>query len=245
MRILRRVAAFTAVCEEDGRWVDQYLGEAERLGILFGVHFDRCSQDLKERFLEHPLCVVARSQDDPTIEYDEKHKQDVFDAMAERADYRGWMWLLHWDIDEIWEKNAAAKLESLADRGEEYLYVRWVNCWGDLDHIRIDTMFEKAPRVKLYNVSEGRRWVFDHPITYGCKFADAEGNILAHERSRPGNTDIVCLHTGLMTRELRESHKARWDRIYTAAVGNNPYGFWDYCLKEEEYPPVVVSNTYR
>lgn len=38
-------------------------------------------------------------------------------------------------------------------------------------------------------------------------------------------------------------HKARWDRIYTKAVGANPYKFWDYVL-DPEITQVVVENPY-
>lgn len=235
-------AAFTEICEEDQVWIPQYLAEVERLGMPFGIYLDRCSLDTKALFIDHPLRVVWVSQDDPTLEYTEQHKQTVFDALAKTAEFR---WLVHWNIDEVWERDAPRKLAWNADRDEDYLMVQWVNCWEDQAHVRIDGQFYYSKRVKFYNVSDGRRWKFDHPITHGCKLVGADGVPQHDSQVKSGHSHLVCLHTGLMTRELRELHKARWDRIYTTAVGNNPYKFWDYCLNEAEYPATVVPNPYR
>lgn len=204
------------------------------------MHFDRCSADTKALVQGHGWCFGVTSQDDLATEYTEKHKQAPFDLLQNSGRFD---WVVYQDIDEIWEKEAPDKLRSILGRPENHLKVHWVNCWGDLQHIRVDTLFANAPRVKAYNVANGNRWRFDHAITHGCKLLDSQGNT-AVNLMVCGKIDLVCLHYGLMTRELREMHKARWDRIYTKAVGNNPYGFWDYCLDEENYPPTVIENPY-
>lgn len=43
----KEICAFTSICQEDERWVDQYLAEVDRLKMDFCVHFDRCSSSLK------------------------------------------------------------------------------------------------------------------------------------------------------------------------------------------------------
>lgn len=237
-------AAFVEVCQEDAWLIPQFVHEVERMDMPFAMHFDKCSDELKDRLRKHPLCVGSVHFDSPGVEYTEKHKQAVFDLLNYQ---HRWDWLVQWNIDEIWEKDAPAKLKQAAKKHKaaDYLLVQWVNCWGDLDHIRVDTLFASAKRVKLYNVQGNRRWGFDHPITHGCKLIDDKTGPRAKTEIKGEHSEVVCLHTGLMTRELRELHKARWDRIYTAAVGNNPLGFWDYCLNETEYPPTVVENPYR
>lgn len=243
----KQVGAFITTCEEDVRWAAQLLAEVERMGIPFSVHFDRCSQSTVDGMALHHLCVGYTRQDDPSVEYTEMHKQGALDILSRE----GFDWALHWDADETWEKLGPTKLQDVVAKHDaaDYLKVLWLNLWGDKDHIRVDTLFNHPPRVKLYNLQHDvrtgarRRWMFDHKITYGCKMADKDG--------RPMNgvgdcvqTDLACLHHGNMTREMREFHKARWDRIYTQAVGNNPYGFWNYQLDEVNHPPTVIDNLY-
>lgn len=231
------IAAFTPFCWEDEQWIDIYLAEAERLDIPFAIHFDRCPREFKERFLKHPLFLGHTSQDEPK-EYTEQHKQGAMDIVRSK----GFKWALHWDSDETWDKDFHSKLNVIGDiRGYDYLQAMWVNCWGDRQHIRIDGEFNYPPRVKLYNL-QGRRWYFDHSITYGCKMIDERGKVLdGVGRGRP--TGIACLHAGLMTPELREFHKARWDRILTQAVGANPYGFWYHACTSDDIA-VVVDNPF-
>jgi len=231
-------ASYLTICEEDAHWIPQYLAGMEHMNLPFGVFFDRCSDDTVGRLMSHPLCIKSFRQDDPTLEYTEQSKQAVFDLLLEAKP----KWIVYTDSDEIWEKDAPDKFKEILKRPEDYLRAIWVNCWNDVNHIRVDTIFSNAPRVKFYNVQGNRRWRFDHPITNGAKLLDRDGKPTPY--AKKGDTDLVCLHTGLMTRELREQHKARWDRIYTTAVGNNPYGFWNYCLDEETYPPTVEPNPY-
>lgn len=228
------VCIFTAVSGEDGRWVAPYLAEVERLHLPFAVHLDRCPADVAGRLTGHRHCIGWTSHDDPAREFTEQHKQGVFDVVV-KAGYR---WALATDIDEVYDRDARAKLDALAGRTEDYLTVRWVNLWGDPRYVRVDTVFASSWRMKLYNLTGKRKWSFDHPITNGAK-------LHSHGTGTTARSDIVCLHAGLMTRELREQHKARWDRIYSAAVGEQPYKFWDYCLDEVNYPPTVEEHDYR
>lgn len=236
-----QVIAFTPFCEDDAWLLPQYLNEMERLGINFVVHFDRCSAATKLQVLNHHLCIGYRSQDNLHLEYTEQHKQKIFDLVTSLNRYK---WALHWDIDEVWEKAAPDKLDALLFSEADYLRVAWVNTWGDMQHIRIDPPnFQGIRRVKLYNISEGRKWKFDHAVTYGCKLMDTNGNC-PDDNAAIGETSLVCLHTGLMTRELRLKHKERWDRVYGTAIGRNPYQFWDYCLDEVAHPPTIIKNPY-
>jgi hypothetical protein len=57
--------------------------------------------------------------------------------------------------------------------------------------------------------------------------------------------DLVCLHAGMMTPELRRLHKERWDRIYSTALRGdpNPLGFWRQAI-ETEKDAVLIRHGY-
>ena len=224
------ICAFTAVCEEDSPWIGQYLDEVERLGVLFAIHLDRCSTTVASCLTEHRSCVGHTKQDDLGVEFTEKHKQGAMDLAAAT----GVGWLLSWDIDEVWELSAVERLRSLPDA--DHIQVGYMTLWEDYRHARIDGQLRNARRVKLYNRQVGLTWKFMHKVVNGPKpFRDGR----PASEHRLASIDLRCLHCGLMTDALRRQHKARWDRVYTAAVGVNPYGLWDYVLNPDVEPEVV------
>lgn len=228
------VVAFTAACEEDACWVDQYLAEAERLRLPFAVHLDRCPPSIPlVRLTTHPLCVGTTKQDDQAVEFEERHKQGVLDLVAGT----GCRWALAWDVDETYERDARARLNAAANNTADCLDARWLNLWGDRDHVRVDGHWCAGHRVKLLNLQDGRRWRFDHPIINGPKLVGREGVT--------GQCDIVCLHHGMMLPELRRQHRDRWDRIYSTALRGdpNPYGFWRDAIKTEA-KAIMVRHGY-
>lgn len=233
-----RIIALTAVSGQDAQWVPKYLAEAERLGLMFGVLLDRCdvANTIWGKLIGHSLCRFAIGKG--TEEFTEQHKQPLWDA-ARARDYK---WAIAWDIDETWGRNAMAKIEqTLSTTNAHVLTARWLNLWETPDQVRWDGAFRNGCHAKFYNLAAGP-WKFDHPITNGCKLLDARGRI--REDTITGKTDIVCLHHGMMTKELRQFHKDRWDRIYSAAVGCNPYGFWNYAL-DESVTVETVSNSWK
>lgn len=238
-----KIAAFTPFCSADAHYIPRYLAEVERLDVHFSVHIDRM-RDGYEELVHHPRCVgfTKHSGDE---EYTEQHKQGALEILQEQ----GFDWAVHWDADEVWERDAPAKLRRSCESELDHQQVTWVNAWGDINHIRVDTIFAYPPRVKLYNLQHDprtgrrRRWFFDHPITYGCKMVDNTGRVM-HGIGDYALSDLVCIHTGYMTRELRLYHKERWDRIITTAVGNQPLKTWEYVCNEEQFPATVVPNPY-
>lgn len=230
------VIAFSSVCEEDvHRWIPQYLAEAERLGIGFVMHFDRCSFDSIKWITSHHLCQRFTVQPYTSIEFTEQHKQGIFDKLAEcDAD-----WGMAWDVDETWEKHAPEKL-----RTELHPMINSVDCidcphmnlWDSPDRIRIDGPLLYSHRIKFYNLRRIPKWRFDHPITNGCKPLDGRAAVIS-------SWNLACLHWGNMLPEDRFKKKDRWDRIYTKAVGANPYGFWDYVCNPS-IEPICVQNEY-
>lgn len=258
-----KVCAFTAVCEEDARWLPQYLAEAERLGMPFAVHFDRWQnakghikdgpvRGLMQRVQRHRLCVGYTLSRDYSAEFTEQHKQPVFDLVAGRD----FDWAMAWDVDETYERLAPEKLQALLETDADQIQCRWLNLWGDSTTVRADGDWLLGRRVKFYNLLSGR-WHFDHPITNGAKLLKSPPP--PRKGHRPMHTsgawqpqfrtdvvvkrvDLVCLHWGMMTPELRRLHKERWDRVYTTAVGNNPYGFWRNALETEDKAVLEVHD---
>jgi hypothetical protein len=236
------VCAFTAVCEEDARWLPQYLAEAERLRMHFFVHFDRCQPSTKLPVCVHPLCRGWSQNDDPDSVFDETHKQAVL-SLAEKD---SWGWAMAWDVDETFEKHARAKILDVAEYADvDHVRVRWVNLWGDVNHCRVDGPFEVGRRVKFYRLNAGVRWVFRDPKVNGPKPIYLDGRTAsADDRElRLRDSDLACLHHGMMTREDCLLHKERWDRIY-GRHGGNPYRTWEYAADTARFPPVVVRHGY-
>lgn len=228
------LCAFTSVCEEDSAWIFQYIVEAHRLNLPFIMNFDRCSKLTKSLVQSHKLCVASCCQDDSTREFRETDKQWLLDE----AKCLGYEWAMAWDIDETYERDARAKFDDiLSAETADLVDVRWLNLWGDKEHIRVDGAFLHGHRVKFYNLKGSRQWRYDNPITNGAKLMS--GGAITVKR------DIVCLHHGMMTPELRRMHKARWDRIYSTALRGdaNPYGFWKNAI-ETEAEAVLERHEY-
>lgn len=223
------ICAYTAVCEEDACWVHQYLDEAERLSMPFCVHLDRCSIHTRRLLTLHPLCRGETYGDGK--EFRETDKQGVFDLAVKS----GVDWVMAWDVDETWEPRFADKVKRL-DLAVDYVDCPWLNLWEDAGTVRIDGPFSEGHRVKFYNTASTERWKFKSAVVNGPSGPPS---------LRLGTASVVCIHHGLMTHELRVQHKARWDRIYSAAVGSNPYGIWNYSLAYGEYPPVTCSLEER
>ena len=232
------IAAFSSICEEDSIWIEQYLSEIERLKMPFYIHFDRCSPKTKRTLSAHSLCRGTTNQDDPRTEFDETHKQQVMDLLQ---NHRNYDWALAWDVDETFARNAPEKIPEAIRVRADCINVKWVNVWNSPDRIRIDGPFGSGHRCKLYDLRDGRRWRFTNRVVNGAKLFRGKDEVAGTE-SRVH--ELVWLHWGMMTRELREAHKDRWDRIYGKAVGRNPYGFWNYALNEDEFPPVTEANPY-
>ncbi len=217
------ICVFTAVCEEDKGFIPRYLNEMERLNLPFVIYLDRCSDDTKKLF-EHRLCVGSFSQDNLDIEFDERAKQKVFNLIPKEYE-----WACALDIDEVFEKNASIVLPDV-----DFVSCYWVNLWGDEQHIRIGEHFAPKPRGKFYRLGTNV-WNFLDKTTNGA--------YLMNKECVEGTIGLMCVHYGLMTKELRQIHKERWDRIYTKASGKNPYGFWDYALDESQ-EHIITNNPY-
>lgn len=225
------IYAYTSICEEDRVWIPQYLAEAERIGVPFCVYFDRCSPDTRKALISHRLCYGSICKLG-SAEFVETDKQDVFDLTREI----GADWAMAWDVDETWCPDFAEQVERLDPATMDYVDCPWLNLWEDAGHVRIDGPFSEGHRVKFYNLRCGEQWTFRSAVVNGPS---------GPSTLRLAKLPVTCVHHGLMTHELRVQHKERWDRIYEAAVGANPYGIWNYSLAYEDYPPVTCTLAER
>lgn len=226
------IGAYTPICQEDERWVSQYLAEVERLGIYFAIHLDRCSLPLKLKTAYHPRCIGYTEQNHPDVEYREDCREKLINMLEER----GVTLALLWDIDETWERMAPEKLQNLLDNKTfDNARVHWINLWGDNQTVRIDN-HSNPYRVKINRLDRGINWTWNGIVV--DPYADGRREVTTL------GTDLVCLHHGLKTPELRRLHKERWDRVYGYHLGKNPYSYWNDMLDEVKYPPVLGRNVY-
>lgn len=239
-----KVAILTSVCEEDKQFFDQYLNEMSRLGLDFFIHFDRCSNETKEKFKTHPNLKAFSQEDNKEREYSEMDKQKAFDLIDDSYD-----WMMPLDIDETMEKDFLDKVQSLDNVNLKFDVIDcpWFNVWENPKWLRIDGPCETGHRVKFYNLHrKPLSWKYYHPTINGMTlFYPTKENRQPIRRNEFELTklNIVTLHWGLMTKELREFHKSRWDRIYSSHVGKNPYGFWDWVL-DDKIEPKLTENIY-
>lgn len=229
------ICAFTSVCEEDRVWIPQYLKEIERLNLDFCIHLDRCSRETEKLLESHPLCRAVTEQRNPDIEFDETHKQRIFDALISLQRYE---WAMPWDIDETWEEPFWEKVKGLDVETMACVDVPWLNLWNSDNIVRIDGPFGNGHRIKFYNLTKDLQWAWKSRVVNGPK---------AKVHVEQSYLPVICIHHGMKTRKLREEHKERWDRIYTTANRGdpNPYGFWDYSLNEKDYPPILMPIKER
>lgn len=241
-----KIATVTPICEEDARWADQYLAEVERLDAHCIMFFDRCSQATVDRFTRSKSYADGYWQRDPKRGYRESDRQVPMDTAVKL----GYDLSVMLDMDETLERDAPEKLRNLPD-GDRWT-VNWLNLWGDKDYVRVDKAGRGGNpwRVKIHRLQCGVEWYWKGPLVVDpyCQ----------RTRPRPGksmqlggdvdvpsvDSGITCLHWGLMTRELREMHAARWDRVYGELTGKNPYSFWHDLLDEVRYPPTVERNVW-
>lgn len=267
----KRICFYTSVCEEDTQYVDRYLTECERLEIPFGMNFDRCSKALKRRIRGHRLCV-ASTERNTDREFTEQDKQLILDVVVTLGYQwtcaldidETWERDARQKIDEITQEDAEYDYVDTK-------WVNLWNDPGMIRIDGAFASGHRCKIYRQYPPECKRRWIFDHPITNGPKLFEQlrvcsplvkRPSKIKRSRGRvilPSDDpvvvwnqiletrlcvrhDLVCLHWGLFDRATRELHKERWDRIYSKAVGSNPYGLWKEALDETNLK--VVPHNY-
>lgn len=242
---MKNVCAFTSVCEDDARWIDQFQAEAERLALPYVIHLDRCSNETRSRFVRHDWCVNYTSN--KRDEFNETHKQFPFDVLVREGDRHDgaggkYDWAMAWDVDETHAPNARVVMDEMLEReayrGTDMIDVRWLNLWESPDRVRTDGAFQTGHRVRFFNLRGGRSYKWYDPKVNGPRLLrNGKWQHKPDEYRVSKRSDFVVLHWGMMTKELRDEHRARWDRIY-GRHGGNPYGFWNFACDESITPRV-------
>lgn len=227
------ICAFTSVCGEDERWLEQYLDEIDRLRMPFAMLLDRCPREMYTRVRGCQWCIGTVAQEGK--EFEESDKQKVLDLFQDRGTFD---WALAWDIDETWHRDFKHRVEVLDQDKADIFSTPWVNLWNHPKYIRTDGHIGTRRREKFLSLRKRWRWL--DPITNGPY------PFLPYGAAPPATIeqiDLPCIHWGFITPELRREHKARWDRIYTAAVGRNPYPIFTEIVDESQVP-VLVEHDY-
>lgn len=233
-----RIAFFTAICERDNEWIDQYLKEADRLGFDFAIHFDKCSDETKNRLRSHPRFIGETRNDKESKIFSERDKQGALEILINKK----YDIAINVDIDETWEKDAPAKFAALEKMEFDVINYRWINVWDKPEQIRMDGPFSGGHRTKIYNLRSKFQWIF-HADTVNGAAGHLNGKRV-YEDAKEVKYDLVSLHWGLMTKAHRDEHKERWDKIYGKySGGKNPYGLWEWAC-DETIEPLIKPNIY-
>ena len=205
------IAIYTAVCDADEKYFGQFLSEMTRLNLDFFIHFDKCSDETKKKFMQHKYFSGYTERTEGV--YKETDKQGILDLLSSK----NYQWAMCLDFDETLEKAAPQKLKIVLESKESIIQVPYINLWEDKKHCRIDGWFGTATREKFYNLKI--KWKFNfpyvgrpRPVTSGFSMKKVH---------------IYFIHHGLMNSRLCNFHKERWDKIYTHSAGMNPYNMWN------------------
>lgn len=238
-----KICIFSRVVDEDKGWLPQYMAEITRLGLPFFMHFDRCFAVTKSEVTAHPLCVGYVSQDNNNREYEETDQQRLMDQIWRK----GYDWAISLDIDEIFEKDAIWKIPKYlgeADPGIDLFRIKCVTLWEDEKHARIDGVFGGRIIERIYRLRPENQWVYTEKVQVG-PYLYSRGYGTGKVQGRVEAMDLNFLHYGMITKEIRQMHNDRWNRIYGRFTnGVNPYKIWKHAL-DETITPTIVEHGLR
>jgi hypothetical protein len=228
------IGAAIVVNEEDAvKWFGQLLPELKRFDLPVAWILDKCSEDTKKVVKEFPLTVGVKEMEGDTF----------------REKWRGYAiphlkaakckWVVLWDADDTFTPEAPKIIKETLETAKGSVgYVRRLNIVTEngKDFVRVDGPFDpsvngtQVNRMIIFNMGYDLRWMDD--VTHGPYCFD-ESNQVIDERFQ---IEAHSIHWGLRDLQLRQEHKERWDKNYTAAIGRNPYGLWNHVLDETITP---------
>lgn len=233
-----KIGACIMINEEDCvLWLDQLLRELERMPIEASWYLDHCSDKHKERIRNHQKTVSVIIEDD--AQFLEPFRQKPFRVLQSLK----YDWIVMWDSDETWEKDAPKTL--VKELGEQECVIgtsTMVTAWekGKRFYLRDDGPFDhtqktsQTHRVRFYKGDQDWRWL--DRITQGPALHVYGERI---ELTPMFHTKTAIIHWGYSTEELREQHRKRWDNNYVYAIGRNPYGLWDFVCDKNIKPRLI------
>lgn len=224
---MKKIGAYVMMCEEDAHLLDSFLENARMVGVDVAWQLDHCSPQTKEKVRQFERTVYVKEED--TLLFQESFRQNPFCAL----EAGGYDWVFHWDIDERWDKTAdlQADVEEASRRGAYSMHFPMFTAWGN--EVRIDGLFDpkhyssQSIRERMFNLQHRWRWRSEIVVT---PYLIINDKIERFYKRMYGKSKII--HYGLQTKELRQSHKKRWDTNYARVAGKNPYDLWDYVNDE-------------
>jgi hypothetical protein len=206
MKMARSICAFTPMSNEYIDWLDQYLAGLKRLDMPFVMHFDRCSDATISKVCQNPACLGHTRQDDFNRDFMEGDRQGIMDIVRTL----GFNWALMLDIDEVLERDAAPKLAALEASNADSAEMLYLDLGPDVHHYSEDRGSGQSgwkSRTKAFRVGDGR-FTFRNPqYIYPLWPEGRDGGVVFQ-------SDLVILHTGHLTPELRKWHRDRATRLF-------------------------------
>ena len=237
------IGAIVVVNEVDAqRWFPQLLPELTRFGVKVAWVLDHCSDATRATVEAHPGTVGVSTHERDGELFLERWRQEGLAPL--RA--VGCNWAMLWDADDTFTHHAPGRIRAALEgetRGSAYVRRISIQREHGVDYVRTDGPFDprkggsQVNRVILFNLAYELRWMDN--ITHGAyTFKDG-----VHTQE-VAQVEAYSVHWGLMDRELRESHKTRWDVNYPAACGRNPYGLWNYVLDPANTPRLYPLKSW-
>lgn len=211
-----RIGAAICICEQDAHYLPALLPELERMNVDVAWLANNCSDETVKILNDFTRTVGVHRHEGIFNNCLRNYPLDILKKA-------GYDWCIQWDADEMWEKDAPQKLQTIL-RDQILIQVRMAHVWEkDGNWLTTDWASE---RDRIYNLKY--QWLYLQRVVAGATLIDAE-LITTPE-------DIWMIHWGYSSKEKREHHKKRWDRIHGNSTGKNPYGMWD-TITQEGYEP--------
>lgn len=205
----------------DGKHFPRFRRELTRLGLPFAVYFDHVSRPTYDLFKSHPLFLGSYDDEDPGSHFTEASRQHALDILVRAGFDRS----LQMDVDETLERDAPRRLreEVPAVDADVIVFPCW-DLWGSHRTMRVDGPQSHGSREKVHRLRGNH-------LKYPSATSHAP-NVTPHGKTcrdaRVFRMDLKILHWGIMDLADAQFHRERWDRVYTRAVGRNPYGSYEY-----------------
>lgn len=242
MQVDKTLGLMFPVCDGprgDEKHFPRFLKEIDRLGLPFAVYFDHCTRETYKLFSSHRLYFDGFDDVDQYSSFDEGSRRYPLNILIKA----GFGHILQMDLDETLERDGPAKLRDVLKNGADVTGFWCLDIWDRPESSlseteepgfwrRIDGPFGAGKREKVFKVTGNTlRW----PAAT-AHAPDVWPTGKTKEESVVKMADISVIHWGIRNLADAQFHRERWDRIYTRAVGGNPYQGYEYYFDKATVP---------
>jgi hypothetical protein len=222
-----RIVASIPICEEDVGYLPSLFTEIERMDVDASWVMNNCSPETVERIRSFSRTVWQREFN---VSFHNCLRNFSLEAVELSYD-----WLIQWDADETWEPDAPEKIRKMLSQKGNYglVPVRMAHAW-DKDGETYFTTDWAAERDRIYNMDKRYRWRYLNRVTAGPT------NLYGGDERPKDPLNLWMLHWGYQTKEKRDFHKKRWDKLHGISMGKNPYGQWS-TITQAGYEPHLID----